>query len=352
MAIGWSGEALGTSRLAARGCEEDRCLYLSLISLPKHFTMEDLTIHRFPVKVMFECHGTPTVGRVLTPVGRTMQVQHAGGMTWISEADITVEVPSVALAGGTAAARAVSHKEAAENVDVNSAATLLEPLLAAPLMLGDAILHLVAGSVLDFHGDAFVNAANEGCVGGFGIDEIVNQRGGPSLKEARKELGGCPTGEAKLTPAFAHTNTRHIVHAVGPVYRVNMVKHGFDGDGDRERSECYMRSLDPLLRDAYRAALRRAGECNATSIGFCLLSAGVFRGARPLATIVEIGLRVLVHALATRHECAAGLQHVTLCAYTEEERLVLRDLGVCVSRELAQGDAGAGGDLTKTLLEL
>lgn len=54
-------------------------------------------------------------------------------------------------------------------------------------------------------GDAIVNAANEGCTGGFGVDEIINKSGGFKLKEARKLLNGCATGDAKVTPSFDHT---------------------------------------------------------------------------------------------------------------------------------------------------
>ena len=117
-------------------------------------------------------------------------------------------------------------------------------------------LVLAGGSVLDFTGDAFVNAANEGCTGGFGVDEMVNQSGGAELKEARKKLGGCKTGDAKTTPSFAHTKTAWIVHAVGPVYRINSHKLGFDESDPR--ALVHMRSLDPLLVQAYRAVVREA----------------------------------------------------------------------------------------------
>ena len=78
-------------------------------------------------------------------------------------------------------------------------------------------LVLTSGSILEYRGDAFVNAANEGCTGGFGVDEMVNRSGGFALKQARGALGGCVTGEAKVTAAFAHKHTRWIIHAVGPV---------------------------------------------------------------------------------------------------------------------------------------
>jgi len=81
---------------------------------------------------------------------------------------------------------------------------------------GNTAVIIAAGSILDYTGDAFVNAANEGCTGGFGVDEQVNRAGGYALKEARKLLGGCPTGEAKVTESFEHRKVKHIIHAVGP----------------------------------------------------------------------------------------------------------------------------------------
>ena len=221
-------------------------------------------------------------------------------------------------------------------------------LLTQPLSAGGRQLFVVAGSVLDYRGDAFVNAANEGCTGGFGVDELVNQSGGPELKEARKLLGGCPTGEAKATMAFDHANTKHIVHVVGPVYRVNKLKQGFDDDDSRAGP--YMLSLDSLLRDAYRASLRAAGECGARSVGMCILSAGVFRGARPLEDVLVIGLRTLAYALMTRSACAEGIDSVTLCAYTLEEQQMLTAVAERLADELARGGEGSDHDLTRDLL--
>ena len=66
----------------------------------------------------------------------------------------------------------------------------LTPMARLELPHG-ATLVLAAGSILDYEGDAFVNAANEGCVAGFGLDEMVNRSGGPRLKAARKKLGAC-----------------------------------------------------------------------------------------------------------------------------------------------------------------
>lgn len=195
---------------------------------------------------------------------------------------------------------------------------------------------LAAGSVIDYTGDAFVNAANEGCVGGFGVDELVNQAGGFELKNARKELNGCATGDAKITPAFAHARTRWIIHAVGPVYRASRIKKKTEAE------------LDEDLRNAYRCALRRAEEVGAETVGFCLLSCGVFRGERDLGEVIEIGMQSVVEELVAdgagseRRSC---LREVTFVAYTDEEQ----GEACAVADKLLQlrsGGADGGAQLT------
>ena len=200
---------------------------------------------------------------------------------------------------------------------------------------------LAGGSVIDYVGDAVVNAANEGCVGGFGVDEMINQAGGPRLRAARQQLGGCPTGFAKSTQAFDHKNTNFIIHAVGPVYRVDPHKHGFAPDSPH--AEAYMKSLDHLLRDAYRSSLTAASKVGARSLGFCLLSAGVFRGTRPLGDVVEIAIRTLTHALHS--DPTASIAEVTLVAFTTEEQAVMERLTRLVGAEVAAGGDGAGDDV-------
>ena len=187
----------------------------------------------------------------------------------------------------------------------------------ATLRCGSTPLVLAAGSVLEYEGDAFVNEANEGCVGGFGLDEMVNKAGGPLLRIARQALGGCSTGDAKCTPSFAHARTASIIHAVGPVYRVNRLKLGFD-ETDARAAE-HMRGLDHLLVAAHHAALDRAVEARARTVGFCLLSAGVFRGARALADIVSIDARALADAQRQPPYCDS-FDAIHLVAYTPEEQ--------------------------------
>lgn len=213
------------------------------------------------------------------------------------------------------------------------------------IRVASCLLILAAGSALDYRGDVLVNAANEGCTGGFGIDEFVNKSGGPELKEARKELGGCKTGEAKVTRSFGHIRTTWIVHAVGPVYRINALTQGFDEED--ARAAPYLSSLDPLLVSAYHAALGHARQLGARRVGFCLLSAGVFRGARTLVDVVQIGVRALAYALT--HQ-PGSLEAVHLIAYSPEEQDVLRLVGAEVHDEIQRGGDGSGHRLVQGVL--
>lgn len=178
----------------------------------------------------------------------------------------------------------------------------------------DTEIILAKGSVLDFNGDAIVNAANEGCVGGFGVDEAINKAGGFELKEARKKLGGCKTGFAKITPSFAHEKVKWIIHAVGPVYRIP-----FGENISEAEMQSYFSEKDIKLYSAYKECLKRAEENNIRSIGFCLLSAGVFRGQRKLDGVVEICLSSIIDNLFP------SLEKVVIYAYTDEEEIALKE---------------------------
>eukprot|EP00012_Vannella_robusta_P005541 CAMPEP_0206199174 /NCGR_PEP_ID=MMETSP0166-20121206/10111_1 /ASSEMBLY_ACC=CAM_ASM_000260 /TAXON_ID=95228 /ORGANISM="Vannella robusta, Strain DIVA3 518/3/11/1/6" /LENGTH=213 /DNA_ID=CAMNT_0053617239 /DNA_START=498 /DNA_END=1139 /DNA_ORIENTATION=- len=172
-----------------------------------------------------------------------------------------------------------------------------------------ARIDILAGSVVDFEGDAIVNAANEGCTGGFGVDEVINNAGGFALKEARKALGGCSTGHAKITPSFNHEKVKWIIHAVGPVYRIP-----FGCNLSSEEVSELFKQKDVLLESTYIEALHRAQEKQVKTLAFCLLCAGVFRGQRDLVDILEIGLRTIDQHIYE------GLEHVAVIAYTKEEQ--------------------------------
>ena len=129
----------------------------------------------------------------------------------------------------------------------------------------------------------------------------MNASGGPALVAARRQLGRCPTGDARATPSFAHPHTRVIVHAVGPVFPRNAQERAVAA----ARLEAVAAAASPaaatrvdvdahlhgLLGSAYRRALAVAQAHACESVGLCLLSAGVFRGAQPLEAVVEVSRR-------------------------------------------------------------
>ena len=183
--------------------------------------------------------------------------------------------------------------------------------------VGNVSLVAVGGSILQYSGCALVNAANEGGTGGFGVDEAINHAGGPELKEARRAFLGIPTGTAKTTPSFQMKNVKWIIHAVGPVFRVPF--------GQNENSPAVQEMFalkDKQLESAYRSTLIQAEIHQASTVGFCLLSAGVFRGARPLSDIVATGVRSIVK-YAQELRADSSLTELTFVAFTPDERAAL-----------------------------
>jgi O-acetyl-ADP-ribose deacetylase (regulator of RNase III) len=119
-------------------------------------------------------------------------------------------------------------------------------------------LELVRGDITAQDTDAIVNAANTTLLGGGGVDGAIHRAGGPAILAECRRLGGCATGDAKITTG-GRLPARHVIHTVGPVYR----------DGGRREAD--------LLAGAYRRSLEVASANGVRSIAFPSISTGAYR---------------------------------------------------------------------------
>jgi O-acetyl-ADP-ribose deacetylase len=163
----------------------------------------------------------------------------------------------------------------------------------AARQIGTARVEVIVADITTLGVDAIVNAANSSLLGGGGVDGAIHDAAGLELLAECRKLGGCETGDAKITKGY-HLPARHVIHAVGPVW------YGGNRGEDAQLASCYRRTIE-LCRTN-----------NLASVAFPAISTGAFRF--PADRAAKIAVTTTVKALPS----ASSLTHLIFCCFSRD----------------------------------
>jgi O-acetyl-ADP-ribose deacetylase (regulator of RNase III) len=162
------------------------------------------------------------------------------------------------------------------------------------------ILEIFKGDITGLEVDAIVNAANTSLLGGGGVDGAIHRAAGPSLVDECRSLGGCPTGEARITKGY-NLPAKYVIHTVGPVY------------SGKQKDTL-------LLTSCYRESLKLALENDIKSIAFPAVSCGVY--GYPIQEACKIAVDTICDFL---REHAFPFEKVVFVLFSESDFKVYED---------------------------
>lgn len=161
------------------------------------------------------------------------------------------------------------------------------------------MIEVLVADITNLDVDIVVNAANESLLGGGGVDGAIHRAAGPELLKFNRSLGGCPTGDARLSPGF-QLAAKHIIHTVGPVW------HGGNAGEPDLLTSCY--------ESVFKIAVVLEGI---KSIAFPAISTGVY--GYPKQQAAEIALGVMSHY-------TGAINRIVVCCFSKSDAEIYRTL--------------------------
>lgn len=166
----------------------------------------------------------------------------------------------------------------------------------------DTKINVILGDITEISTDAIVNAANNTLLGGGGVDGAIHKKGGNIILAQCKKIGGCPTGESRITTA-GNLKSKYVIHTVGPVYKERLIDAEF-------------------LYNSYFNSLKLALEYNLKTIAFPSISTGAY--GYPLDKAIKLVFKAVME-FVNKYDEIDGLDEIVFVLHSEEDFKVYID---------------------------